>query len=144
MTFPLQLRSNSFNMKSLGASQYTTVPNMKCGSLNLFKERTGLKKSPVGSASPSLFSLSDTLACQFQKLNIKFCYFSLILNQDPCVEDVPEVKGFPADYEKDSNHWLQCSHWESKTNLLRISFVGAISKQNVNRCFFPLLFLLTI
>lgn len=105
---------------------------MKYGSLNLFKEKTRLNRSPVVSALTALYSLSDTLAWQFQKLNLKFC-FSLNLNQDPCVEDVPEVKG----YDKYSNQWLRFSHSESTTNRLRISFAGVLSKQNVADASFP-------
>lgn len=68
---------------------------------------------------------------QFQKLNIKF-YFSLKLNQDPCVEDVPEVKG----YEKYSDQGCN-SHSKSTTSHLRMSFAGALSKQNVVDASFP-------
>lgn len=101
---------------------------MKYDSLNLFRERTRLKRSPVVSAATALFSLSDTLTWQFQKLNIEFCYFSLKLIQDPYVEDVPEVKG----YEK-----LQKAAVLTQTNHLRISCVGAVSKQKVVDASFP-------
>lgn len=98
--------------------------------------------SPVVSVLTTLFSLSDTLAWQFQKLNIKFCYFSLNLNQDPYVEDVPEVKGFPTGYEKDSYQWLQFSLRVTNKppeNLLCWSAV----QTKCGGCFFPLLFMLS-